>query len=65
MEWRRLYIIIEGQTEREFITSALRPHPAGFCIDVKPCVIHTNRELHKRGGLKDFEKLRNFAKISN
>lgn len=58
MQWRRLYIAVEGQTEREFINLVLTPHLAGSCIDVRPCIVHTNRDLRKRGGLLDFERLR-------
>ena len=57
-KWVRLYITVEGQAEKEFADRALKPHLAGFAIDVRPRVVVTNRKLGKRGGLLDFEKIR-------
>jgi len=34
-EWLRLYITVEGQTEREFADLVLKPHLAHFLIDVR------------------------------
>ncbi len=48
--WVRLYITVEGQTERAFAEQALKPHLAGFQIDVRSRVVVTNRKLGKRGG---------------
>lgn len=56
-QWIRLYITVEGQAEKEFADRALKPHLAGFAIDVRPRVVFTNRKLGKRGG-SDFEKIR-------
>lgn len=58
MGWLRLYITVEGQSERKFADDVLRPHLAAFSIDVKPRVVLTNRKLGKRGGILDFEKIR-------
>ena len=58
MPWLRLYITVEGQTEKEFADRVLKPHLAGFAIDVRPRVIITNRKLGKRGGLLDFDRIR-------
>jgi hypothetical protein len=58
MDWPRLYIVVEGQTEREFVKLVLAPHLATVSVDVKPCVVHTNRGLNKRGGLNNFKQLR-------
>jgi hypothetical protein len=58
MKWVRLYITVEGQAEKEFADRALKPHLAGFCIDVRPRVVVTNRKLGKRGGLLDFKKIK-------
>lgn len=58
MNWVRLYIVVEGQSEREFVGQTLTPHLANRSIEVKPRVVQTNRKLDKRGGLNDFETLR-------
>lgn len=57
MGWLRLYIIVEGQSERKFADDVLRPHLAAFSIDVKTRVVLTNRKLSKRGGILDFKKI--------
>lgn len=58
MRWSRLYIVVEGQSERDFVKSVLVPHLASWCLDVKPKVVDTNRKLNKRGGLNDYGALR-------
>jgi hypothetical protein len=58
MDWVRLYIVVEGQSEREFIDRTLKLHLAHRSIDVKPRVVQTNRKLNKRGGILSFEILR-------
>lgn len=58
MPWVRLYITVEGQTEKEFADRVLTPHLARFAIEVRPRVIVTNRKLGKRGGILDFDKIR-------
>lgn len=58
MTWLRLYITVEGQSERKFADDLLRPYLAAFSIDVKTRVVLTNRKLGKRGGILDFEKIR-------
>jgi hypothetical protein len=57
-KWIRLYVTVEGQAEKEFADRALKPHLAGFAIDVRPRVVLTNRKLGKRGGVLDFDKIR-------
>ncbi len=57
-KWIRLYVTVEGQSEKEFADKALKPHLAGYAIDVRPRVVVTNRKLGKRGGVLDFEKIR-------
>lgn len=57
-KWIRLYVTVEGQAEKEFADKALKPHLAGFAIDVRPRVVVTNRKLGKRGGILDFDKIR-------
>ena len=58
MAWIRLYITVEGQAEKEFADRALKPHLAGYAIDVRHRVVVTNRKLGKRGGILDFNKIR-------
>lgn len=57
-KWIRLYVTVEGQAEKEFADKALKPHLAGFAIDVRPRIVVTNRNLGKRGGVLDFDKIR-------
>ncbi len=57
-KWIRLYVTVEGQAEKEFADRALKPHLAGFAIEVRPRVVVTNRKLGKRGGILDFDKIR-------
>ncbi|HEY3853006.1 MAG TPA: DUF4276 family protein [Verrucomicrobiae bacterium] len=58
MSWVRLYVTVEGQTEKEFADQILKPHLAGYSIDVRPRVVVTNRKLGKRGGIFDFDKIK-------
>lgn len=57
MVWLRLYITVEGHSERKFADEVLRPHLAQFSIDVKSRMVLTNRKLGKRGGVLDFAKI--------
>ena len=57
-KWVRLYVTVEGQSEKEFADKALKPHLAAFAIDVRSRVVMTNRKLGKRGGVLDFDKIR-------
>ena len=46
---KRLYIVVEGQTEQEFVNTVLRPWLNGHSIyDVTPVLIKTSK--HGRGG---------------
>ena len=56
--WIRLYITVEGQAEKEFADKALKPHLASYDVDVRPCVVVTNRKLGKRGGIWNFDKIK-------
>lgn len=58
MQWTRLYVVVEGQSEREFVKALLVPHLAAWCIEVKPKVVVTNRKLNKRGGIDGYGGLR-------
>jgi hypothetical protein len=57
-QWLRLYITLEGQTEKEFADLVLKPHLASYEIDVRPRVVVTSRKLGKRGGILDFDKIK-------
>ena len=56
-QWRRLYITVEGHTERKFADDLLRPHLAQYEIAVYTRVVVTNRKLGKRGGILDFKTI--------
>ncbi len=58
MNWLRLYITVEGQTEKKFAEEILTPHLAVYSIDVKCRVILTNRKLGARGGILNFNMMR-------
>lgn len=58
MTWLRLYLTVEGQTEKEFAELLLKPHLAGRSIEVRSRVVVTNRKLGKRGGVLDFAKIK-------
>lgn len=58
MQFTRLYVVVEGQSEREFVKELLGPHLALRMLDVKPKVVVTNRKLNKRGGINNYGLLR-------
>ena len=58
MKWVRLYITVEGQSEKEFADRALKPHLAGYEVEVRSRVVLTNRKLGKRGGIFDYDKIK-------
>lgn len=57
----RLYVIVEGQTERNFIKDVLAPYLAMFNVLARPSVVSTrfDRKIGKtfRGGLTSYQKL--------
>ena len=57
--WTRLYINVEGQTEKEFVDKAIKPHLTRYSIDVRPRLVVTNRKLSARGGVVNFDVFRN------
>lgn len=58
---KRLFIVVEGQTEREFVNTMLRPWLNGFgIVEVTPVLIKTSR--HGRGGHVNAEHLKNTIK---
>ena len=54
---KRLYIVVEGQTEEEFVKSLLAPHFQKENIYVYPVIIHTSKG-HK-GGFVNYNHLKN------
>jgi hypothetical protein len=60
---KRLYIVVEGDTEEEFVKTLLRPHFQSFGVySVDATKITTNRKLSKKGGFVNYEHLRNDIK---
>lgn len=59
---KRLYIVVEGQTEQEFVNGMIAPYLHGFGIyDVAPILIHTSRS--GRGGMVNYQHLYNTVKM--
>lgn len=54
---KRLYIVVEGQTEEEFVKALIVPYFQEIGIYVYPVIIHTSRG-HK-GGFVNYEHLKN------
>lgn len=55
---KRLFIVVEGQTEQEFVITLLAPHFRNFGIyDVKPILIRTSKS--GRGGSVNYRHLEN------
>jgi hypothetical protein len=55
---KRLYIVVEGQTEEEFIKSLLLPYLNRYNIyDVNAVIIHTS--IGHKGGFVNYQHLRN------
>lgn len=66
-DWRsvmkRLFIVVEGQTEQEFVNEVIAPYLRNFEIySVTPLLIRTSR--FGRGGMANYEHLRNTIKMS-
>lgn len=57
MQWIRLYLTVEGPTERAFAKAVLKPHLAQFDVDLRTRIVVTNRKLGKRGGIFNFTVL--------
>lgn len=59
---KRVYIVVEGQTEQEFVNSMIVPYLYGFGIySVTPVLIRTSRS--GRGGMINYEHLHNTIKM--
>lgn len=57
---KRLYIIVEGQAEQEFVNSMIAPHMQKYGIyNVTPILIRTSKT--GRGGFVNYEHLKNDA----
>ena len=57
---KRLFIIVEGQTEHEFVKALIAPYLLAFGIySVEPILIHTSK--NGRGGFVNYEHLKNDA----
>lgn len=54
MSWRRVYITVEGDTERAFCDLTLKPHLANREVELGARVVVTNRKLGKRGGVLSY-----------
>lgn len=54
---KRLYFVVEGQSEEEFVNSLLAPYLMQYGIYVYPVIIHTSKG-HK-GGFVNYQHLRN------
>lgn len=58
---KRLYIIVEGQTEQEFVNEQIAPYLRQHGIyEVTPILIHTSKS--GRGGFVNYQHLKNDAK---
>lgn len=58
---KRLYIIVEGQTEQEFVNSLIAPYLQQHGVySVTPVLIRTSKT--GRGGFVNYEHLKNDAK---
>ena len=60
----RLHVFVESQTEEAFIKAVLRPHLSTFGLQMNASIVisSVNTRLGKtfRGGLTNYQKLRNF-----
>lgn len=54
---KRLYIVVEGQTEEEFVKNLLVPYFQESGIYVFPVIIHTSKG--QKGGFVNYDHLRN------
>lgn len=57
MDWTRLYLTVEGHSERRFAQDILVPHFARFSIDLRARLVVTNRKLGRRGGILNFANI--------
>jgi hypothetical protein len=57
--WVRLYVLVEGQTEKAFADATLKPHLVKFCIELVPWIVVTSRKLGARGGVLNVAQVKN------
>jgi hypothetical protein len=58
----RLYFYVEGQTEQEYVNRVLKPHLAGFGVQVMGPVLAASGRRHQhvfRGGGRRYQPMRN------
>lgn len=59
---KRVYIVVEGQTEQEFVNSMIAPYLQNFDIySLTPILIRTSRS--GRGGMINYQHLQNTVKM--
>lgn len=59
---KRIYIVVEGQTEQEFVNSMMAPYLRNFAIySVTPVLIRTSRS--GRGGMINYQHLHNTVRM--
>lgn len=59
MAWIRLYVVVEGLTERRFAEDVLKPYLAQFEVDLRAILVTTNRKLNTRGGVINYNLVKN------
>jgi len=59
MSWKRLYLLVEGETELQFSRDVLSPHLELFEIALNSMMVVTNRKLNKKGGIVNFGHVKN------
>lgn len=62
---KRLFIIVEGQTEESFVNEVLTPHLRSMvspALDIRATLITTNQSKNSKGGFVNYQHLRNDAK---
>lgn len=65
---KRLYVVVEGETERQLISKVIGPHMRGLGIETSPIIVETSRDSigRKRKGGGDWTKWRkDILKIKN
>jgi hypothetical protein len=54
----RVLVLVEGQTEEQFIEEVLRLHLWGSSIDITPVILKTGQSLQGRGGVSKYSRIR-------
>lgn len=58
MSKRIINILCEGQSEQEFALKVLKPYLMPYDIIVRANLLITNRKLHARGGIIDYQQVK-------